>query len=246
MQIINLFLALLGDAAFGLWTLMKTFGLAFLSVLLAAYLAGRWQLKNWLFQQRVADSEKLNSETKTLFDDLVSLASKRHFRTRRLFWAIQSGSPEKIEEARSAYDNALTDWNEAELSWKVRFVKNLKNGTAIDASINDRIRVPFVKLGNILEKAVRLSKLENAAGDLAPKILSSNEVTKIEETLICLSSSIFEISREIYGGLDYLNTGRLDEEQFVQKMLEKQKFEDLTIRQMFRAVITSKQSAQFS
>ena len=106
-----------------IWTLIKNFGLAFLSVLLAAHLAGRWQLKNWLFQQRVADSEKLNAETKMLFDDLVSLASRRHFRTRRLYWALQHGAPEKIAEALNVYDKALGDWNEAELSWKVRFVK---------------------------------------------------------------------------------------------------------------------------
>ena len=102
--------------------------------------------------------------------------------------------------------------------------------------------MPFVTLGGILEKAVRDTKSQKRTH---LKIIDAAESAEIEAILNSLSNSIFEIGREIYSKLEYLNTERLDEDQFVQQVLEKQKFEDLTVRQLFKAVITSKHSHQF-
>lgn len=223
-------------------TLLLVFGPAIGAVLLAAYLASRWQLRNWIYQQRIADSEKLNSETKNLFDDLVSLASKRLFKTRRLFWALQGGDPEKIERARISYDETLTDWNESELSWNVRFVKNMPNGTDFLGRINEKIRVPFVELGRKLESYIRKA---NGSGVDATAVFSEIESKRFNLTLNSLSKAIFEISRDIYGKLDYLNTARLDEDQFIKGQLNKQKFEELSVRQLFKSVLTSNKNSQF-
>ena len=221
--------------------LLKTFGPALGSVLLAAYLAGRWQFQNWIFQQRISDNEKLNFETKKLFDELVSLAGKRLFRTRRLYWALRTGNLEKIESARMSYDETLFEWNETELSWQVRFVKNLPNGTRYLNRINETIRIPFVALGNKLEKCIRETANRKAS---SANFFSKKEATNFETTLNLLSNTIFKISRDVYANLDYLNAGRLDEDKIVKTQLINQKFNDLTVGQLFKAVLTSNKSAR--
>lgn len=228
---------------FSIGILLKTFGPALAAVLLAAYLAGRWQFRNWIFQQRISDNEKLNFETKKLFDDLVTLASKRHFRTRRLYWALQAGNLEKIELARIAYDETLFDWNETELSWNVRFIKNLPTGTKFLDRIHQTIRIPFVVLGEKLERCIRDTVDRKVS---STNFFSKADIVKIENTFTALSNAIFKISRDVYSNLDYLNAGRLDEDKIVTRLLIKEKFEELNVGQLFKAVLTSNKNVQSS
>ncbi|MGB9142458.1 MAG: hypothetical protein WCB71_09720, partial [Aestuariivirga sp.] len=134
--------------------------LAAFTVLLTATVARQWQQRNWLVQQRISDQEKLSAETKKLFDDFVALSSKRRFRSQRLFWALKAKDPIRIADARKAYDEVLYEWNDADLSWRVRFVKNLDSGTYILAEVDDRIQIPFVATGNLLERGIKRSKTD--------------------------------------------------------------------------------------
>lgn len=147
----------------------------------------------------------------------------------------------RINEALAAYDEVLYEWNEAELSWKVRFVKNLDFGSRISADIDQRIRVPFVATGSLLERGVKNNKIKNFKG----KLLSLMDCNLVEANLTTISNAIFEIGRDIYGKLDYLSAERLDEDQIVLKKLQNGRFEDLSLFQLFKAVITSNRYHQF-
>ncbi len=226
----------LGNISFEGWITVKTFALAIISILLAASAARRWQQKNWLLQQRIADQEKINLETKRLFDDFISIASKRHFRSKRLLWALGTGKLEKIEEARKSYDDILFEWNDVEISWNVRFVKNLSNGSHLLSDIDRRIRVPFVVVGAKLENGVRT--ITNHPNDKI-ELVAQSERKKIEKSLNQISRAIFEIGRDIYSKLDYLSAQRLDEDQVVRSLLKKHKYNELSILQLFKAIVTS-------
>ena len=232
----------LGNLSFEGWITVKTFALAIISIMFAASAARQWQQKNWLLQQRIADQEKINLETKKLFDDFISIASKRHFRSKRLLWALGTGKLEKIEEARKSYDDILFEWNDAEISWDVRFVKNLSNGSHLLSDIQTRIRVPFVVLGLTLEKGVRA--FANHPNDKIELVAQSERKT-IERSLNQISRAIFEIGRDIYGKLDYLSAQRLDEDQVIEGLLKKQKYNELSISQLLKAVVTSKRPDRF-
>ena len=228
------------DFTAGTWGLVRAIFLATFTVLLTAAVARQWQQRNWLVQQRISDQEKLSSETKKLFDDFVALSSKRRFRSQRLFWALKAKDTARIEFARKAYDDVLYEWNDADLSWRVRFVKNLDSGTYILAEVDDRIQIPFVATGNLLERGLKRSKVKKLDKDL----LTKQESIQIENNLNLISGAIFEIGRDIYGRLDYLSADRLDGNSIVDRMLAKGQFEELTIFQLFRAVLTSNNGRQ--
>jgi hypothetical protein len=237
LNLLNLF----SNFSYETWTLLKTLILAGFTVWITASVAKIWQQRNWLLQQQISDQEKINLETKKLFDDFIELSSKRHFRTKRLFWALKAVDEVKIEESLAAYDEVVCEWNEAELSWKVRFVKNLDFGSYISADIEKRIRMPFVATGSFLERGVRRSKMKKyKEGFLSPK-----DCVLIETNLKTISHATFEIGRDIYGKLDYLSAERLDENQIVLKKLQRGYFENLSVFQLFKAVITSNRHHQF-
>ncbi|MGB8313592.1 MAG: hypothetical protein WCE69_03815 [Aestuariivirga sp.] len=214
--------------------------LAAFTVLLTATVARQWQQRNWLVQQRISDQEKLSAETKKLFDDFVALSSKRRFRSQRLFWALKAKDPIRIADARKAYDEVLYEWNDADLSWRVRFVKNLDSGTYILADVDDRIQIPFIATGNLLERGIKRSKTDPVGIEL----LTKQECSQIEHNLNVVSRAIFEIGRNIYGRLDYLSAERLDGDSIVSRMLAKGQFVELTISQLFKAVLTSSNGRQ--
>jgi hypothetical protein len=228
------------DFTAGTWGLIRAILLAAFTVLLTAAVARQWQQRNWLVQQRISDQEKLSAETKKLFDDFVALSSKRRFRSQRLFWSLKAKDPIRIADARKAYDEVLYEWNDADLSWQVRFVKNLESGTYILAEMNDRIQIPFVATGSVLEKGIRRSK----AGKSGIEFLTKHECLQIEQNLNLVSRAIFEIGRDIYGKLDYLSSDRLDGDSIVARTLAKGQFEELTISQLFRAVLSSNSGRQ--
>lgn len=236
-KLFNLF----SDLSYETWSLLKAALIAGFTVLLTASVAKIWQQRNWLLQQEISDQEKISTETKKLFDDFVALSSKRHFRTKRLYWALKAKDEKRIDEALVAYREVLYEWNDAEISWKVRFVKNLDFGSHISANIDDRIRVPFVATGSILERGVKRSKSAKSVEFLLNKM----ETSIVETNLTSSSRAIFEIGREIYGKLDYLSSGRLDEHQIIQNKLTKGNYNDLSLLQLFKALITSNRSGQF-
>jgi hypothetical protein len=218
------------------WDALKTVGVPIALLVAGGGIARTWQHRNWLTQQRISDQDKVNQETKKLFEDFVDISSKRHFRTKRLYWAICSNDEKKIESERSKYDEILYAWNEAELSWKVRFVKNLSNGRHLNDAIEERIRVPFVNIGSQLEAAIRRMR---SAGSAKRATLSFAQSSQIDSTLNGIASSIFEIGREIYGKLDYLSEKRLDNDHIVHQLLAKGRYNELSVSQLFRSTITS-------
>jgi hypothetical protein len=215
--------------------------LAGFTVWITASVARIWQQRNWLLQQQISDQEKISMETKKLFDDFVALSSKRHFRAKRLFWSLKAADEMRIKESLIAYDEVIYEWNDAELSWKVRFVKNLDFGSYISAAIDERIRMPFVATGSLLERGVKREKSRGSKQQL----LSPLESSIIDNNLNSISRATFEIGREIYGKLDYLSAERLDENRILNKKLQKGHFENLSVLQLFKAVITSNRNGQF-
>jgi hypothetical protein len=140
------------DFTAGTWGLIRAILLAAFTVLLTAAVARQWQQRNWLVQQRISDQEKLSAETKKLFDDFVALSSKRRFRSQRLFWSLKAKDPIRIADARKAYDEVLYEWNDADLSWQVRFVKNLESGTyilALDVARPAKVESNFLPSTNV-------------------------------------------------------------------------------------------------
>ena len=221
--------------SFETWTLIKAGLVTTFTVLIGAAAARSWQQRNWLTQQRISDQEKINSDTKKLFDDFIEIAGKRHFRTQRLYWALKAKDKSRIDEAKQAYTEVLYEWNDAELSWRVRFVKNLDIGTQILSKIDDNIRMPFVATGQLLERGLARSK-ENKVGGL---LIPPRDCEIIEANLISISRAVFSVGRQIYGKLDYLTDERLDGGRLVSRMLSKAQFNELSVSQLFRAVLSS-------
>lgn len=224
-----------------LWELLKSVGVPLLLLVMGAGVARTWQHRNWLIQQRIADQDRLNSETKKLFDDFVELSSKRHFRTQRLYWALRSADAKRIESERSKYDEIVFSWNDAEISWKVRFVKNLVNGWDLSREIDDAVRVPFVACGQLLERGIkRFRECELAKGLVqSSSYLSSDECNRIDAALARISQSVFVIGREIYGKIDVLAAQRLDGNRIIADQLKNGRYEELSLLQLFKATLTT-------
>lgn len=217
------------------WTLAKAILLAFGTVILAAELARRWQYRNWLSQQRITDQEKLNNDIKLLVDEFIALSSKRRFRSQRLYWALKSKKAERIELARKQYDDILHSWNDTYVSWQVRFVKSINTGSYLFSDIESRITLPFLSVGLLLERGIR--RVEAASGE--PTVLTMNECAEIEAKLNGVARAIFQIGRETYSKLDYLSADRLDQKSIVKSALSHGRFEELSLAELFKAVITS-------
>jgi hypothetical protein len=232
----------IADISLFTWNALKSFGVPIVSILITAALARRWQQRNWLVQQRISDQEKRHAETRLLFDEFVAAASERHFRSKRLLWALLSLDTEKTANARSAYDETVVKWNDVDLSRRVRFIKNFVNGTALYSEIDDRITVPFVEIGRKLEKGIRKVREKNL-----PKnpVLSTSEVEGIERNLNSVSRAVFEIGREIYGQLEYLSDDRLNEDKITKKLLAEGKYDELSYFQLLGVVFTSRPHSRF-
>lgn len=231
----------IADISLFSWDFLKAFGVPIVSILITAALARSWQQRNWLVQQRISDQEKRHTETRSLFDEFVAAASERHFRSQRLMWALQSLDLEKIEAARSSYDETVVKWNDVDLSRRVRFVKNFVNGVALYSEINDRITVPFVEIGRKLERGVR--KIRKGNPTKTP-VLGVLEVEQVEQNLQSVSRAVFEIGREIYGHLEYLSVDRLNADRIVKNLLKQGQYEELSYLQLLRAVLTRRPDIQ--
>lgn len=217
------------------WEFLRTFGLAGFSILVAAMAARHWQHRNWVAQQRVIDHEKTYSELKQLFTEFLELANKRVFRSKRLLWALKSTNKSKIDEERLLYDGVVQDWNIATLSFKIRFIRILPNGTHIDAEINDTITIPFVEIGRALERRIRAID-----SDLVFKQLADSDFVKISGDIAKIESSIFTISRGVYKTLQELNADRLDVDGLSQELLDQRRYMDVPVSYLIRALFISR------
>lgn len=216
-----------------IWELTKTFGLAIFSILIAAAIARSWQHRNWIAQQRISDREKLYLEVKQLFDGFMELASQRHFRSKRLYWSLVRGNQARIDDARQKYDEVVHKWNDANLSWEVRFARTLEDGYDLSREIDQNIRVPFVEIGRLLERGLR-----NLEAGVVP-LLESDDRKQIEKLLAVTSRRVFELGRQIYTDLQSFNDYRLDGEKEVQRLLDDGKYGELTAPQIFKAIFSS-------
>lgn len=209
------------------------------TALLGAYLARLWQQRNWLMQQRVLDTEKRQSELKTLFDDFVRVASRRYIRTRRLLWALKRNNKELIDARLAEYDSAVLEWNEVySHGMQAKFVRVLSSGTSIKAEIDSRIAAPFVNTGSALEKYVRTFRKNDRVA------IPVDEVRSLEWRIELLSGAIFELSRTIYSELQKSSDERLDEAILIERQLDSGKYQELSATDILRAILRSRKHVQ--
>lgn len=202
--------------------ILRTFGLALFSVFVAAVVARRWQHRNWLQQQRIADIEKSYQELKTLFNDFVRVGGRRLYRSRRLLDALKVGNLTTVEDRLKDYDEVLAEWNEQYQNFYVRFVQTLTRGAQLHDQIDTGIRNRFVRAGKLLERGVRRCRNGHAAA------LTKDEIATIESCHVRAGRQLLLASQAIFADLQARSSSRLDGEFLARDALRRGKYQELS------------------
>jgi hypothetical protein len=143
---------------------------AIVSVVLAFLLTGvvgnalvhRWQLRNWVSQQKFLGEEKRYYSLVALWEEVTKLGAKRLWRMRRLLSALADEDTDKIKERVIAYDSALSEWNESFHSVGARLT--LFASWKLDRELEEELQRAFLNAGLKLERLTR-SRLAGGAVD---------------------------------------------------------------------------------
>ncbi|MDR3571231.1 MAG: hypothetical protein P4L81_03460 [Candidatus Pacebacteria bacterium] len=165
-----------------------------LSGIAGNYLLHGWQHRNWLEQQHLMHEEKEFAALQELFDEIASLAGRRHFRMFRLLSSARGTDLDLIRARLGEYDQAVISWNErlsalyAKLTMQIRW-RNTQELEDIQAT--------FVSLGH---------DLEAIAGDrLSGETVTGQRIRAASATLNALQGKIGNFNKHL---LRFINKKR--------------------------------------
>lgn len=147
----------------------------------------RWQQRTWTNQQKFLGAEKDYLALKSLFDEIVSLSSKRWFRMQRIVFLLQSDNIEALKERHAQYDAALINWNESFSSFVVRLTFLDSYDTA--RSLEDKVQERFVKAGRKIEDALKKR--------MAGLPVSTTEKDQAQKELDLIQSALLTFNRDL-------------------------------------------------
>ena len=164
-----------------LLTAVLTVVLTFLLTgLFANRLVQGWQHRNWISQQRLADTQKDYQSLQDLFDEIAGLAGKRHHRMVRLLASIRSFDADVTRQRFTEYDSISTEWNErlnaifAKLTMYLQYDYTWR----LEHDIHHR----FVTLGSELERLAR-QKISGRSIDRSQCIAVQRGLNSLQATV---------------------------------------------------------------
>lgn len=182
-----------------------------LTGLIANRLVQRWQYRNWVSQQRLADREKEYGIIQDLFDEIALLSSKRQHKMFRLVSSLRTGNLEVVRARFADYDSIVVEWNErlnaifAKLTMYLRW--------RFTKQFEDEIQGKFVSIGRELE-TLTYSKLRGEA-------LNSRSCARLQNELNKLQGRLFLFNRDVLRFLLDKKSSLYREMPFVEETLDR-------------------------
>ncbi|MGB0085207.1 MAG: hypothetical protein WBP94_07540 [Rhodomicrobiaceae bacterium] len=160
-----------------------------LVTLFGNYLLSAWQYRTWLRQRRFEAKSNLLNSLHDLYDDLVSLMSRRRYAMLKVVYALRQKNPDRVDAARAVYEKCLDEWNSKFNSLLIKVIFYLD--TEEFHKFEDEINSEFVDIGRHIDLCLRRSDNSTTA-----------RLADIEARLNYLNHKIINITRTIYGSIN--------------------------------------------
>jgi len=166
-------------------TLISLFVGFILTGIVGTWLSQRWQHRSWINQQQILGEEKAYNDLKEVWNEVTALSAKRHWRMRRLLFALKGTDLELAKSRLEEYGSVVSDWNEKQNSFSVRLTLFAR------WNLTDRLeelQKTFVEVGAELERAFRT----HASGGAVRRNLGP-----LENRMNLLSHELFQFNRDV-------------------------------------------------
>lgn len=157
-----------------------------LSGIAGNYILHGWQHRNWLEQQHLMHDEKEFAALQELFDEIASLAGRRHFRMFRLLGSARGTDLDLIRARLGEYDQAVISWNERLSALYAKLTMRIKWRYTTDL---EDIQATFVSLGHDLEAI--------AGARLSGGTVTRQRISTASATLNTLQGKIINFNKNI-------------------------------------------------
>lgn len=150
------------------------------------WLVHRWQLRNWVNQQKMIRVTNDLQELRKLADTIRSLADARNYRARKICRSYGVATEEELRELKLQHDTAVTTWND---NWNYFCVGLTLYADFVHFSqrLEKNIQMRFVKVGSRLKYLVKETNPDQI------KFYKSD----IEVTLNEISGETFNFTRDL-------------------------------------------------
>jgi len=144
-----------------------------LVALVGNFLVQKWQMRNWMEQQRLLRAEKQLEDLKLLSNEIMKLGDSRSYRTRRLLLNLDSIKPEELDACDYFldYKQAVAAWNDLLNSFLTRLT--LFASSSYTSRLESRIQPNFVRIGDRVDSLIKVRRL----GGIVP-IHEKNSLTE--------------------------------------------------------------------
>lgn len=150
------------------------------------WLVYRWQLRNWVNQQKMLRVSNDLQELRKLADTIRSMSDARNYRARKICRSYGVATADEIAELKKQHDTAVTHWND---NWNYFCVGLTLYADFVHFSqrLEKNIQMRFVKVGSRLKYLVKETDPDQI------KFYKSD----IEVTLNEISGETFNFTRDL-------------------------------------------------
>lgn len=159
-----------------------------LTGLIGNYLVQKWQLRNWLTQQKIAAVEKEHIELKELAETFSAFANERIFSMRAALYSLKTEDKELKTQRTEEYRESIKNWNQkyGYFSAKLPLLMSQAHTQDFDKKIHRKM----VETSILIDKAIAKKKAPSNANLIEHKLIEINKHT------IILTNEILQSSRQ--------------------------------------------------
>ncbi len=154
-----------------------------LTGVLGNYLIQKWQLRNWLTQQKFSSIEKEYSEIKELAEEFSKISNERLFSMRAVLYSLKINDKQLHKTRKNEYRDSIKTWNQkyGYFSAKLPFLMSQLQTQYFDEQIHKQL----VAASSLLDNAI------------SNKSSTPTINAKIENILIEVNRACIKLTNEI-------------------------------------------------
>lgn len=159
-----------------------------LTGLIGNYLVHKWQLRNWLTQQKIITIEKEHLEIKELAESFSSIANERLFSMRAVTHSLETEDNTLKNQRIGEYREAIRKWNQQYgfFSAKLPLLMPLSYTQAFD----DGIHKKMVEASILIDEVISQKKNQAIAS-----VLIEKKLIEINRNTIRLTNNILQSAK---------------------------------------------------
>ena len=84
-----------------------------LTSVLGAYIAAKFQYRNWKHQKETSDQDEERNVAENIFSEVTKLMDMRLYRKRQLLWSLNRNDSKRVEDKMIEYKDIVYKWNDS-------------------------------------------------------------------------------------------------------------------------------------